>query len=157
MATILRLCSRANAIRCGIRAIVPSSRITSQITAVGARPASLARSTEASVCPARASTPPPRARSGNMWPGWVRSSGREVGSVSTATVRARSAAEMPVVTPCAASTLTVNAVLSGAVLFAVIGGSPSASRRSPVIAMQIRPRACVARKLIASASTTSAG
>ena len=92
-----------------------------------------------------------------MWPGCVRCSGRESGSTSTSTVRARSPAEMPVVTPVAASTLTANAVPSGAVLRAVIGGTPSASRRSPVIAMQIRPRACVAMKLIASASTASAG
>ena len=92
-----------------------------------------------------------------MWPGCVRSSGREVGSASTCTVRARSPAEMPVVTPVAASTLTVNAVPRGAVLSDVICGIPSASRRSPVIAMQIRPRACMAMKLIAPASTTSAG
>ena len=42
----------------GIRAISPSSAITSQITAAGYMPASRARSTDASVWPARTSTPP---------------------------------------------------------------------------------------------------
>ena len=42
-------------------------------------PASRARSTEASVWPVRSSTPPGRARSGNMWPGWTRSCGPVAG------------------------------------------------------------------------------
>ena len=41
-----------------MRAIVPSSFMISQITPAGFSPASRARSTEPSVCPARRSTPP---------------------------------------------------------------------------------------------------
>ncbi len=52
-----------------MRAISPSSRMISQITPEGFSPAIRARSTEASVCPARTSTPPLRARSGKTWPG----------------------------------------------------------------------------------------
>jgi hypothetical protein len=68
-----------------------------------------ARSQPASVWPARISTPPSTACSGKMWPGCTRS---WAGVLATAasTVRARSAAEMPVVTPSAASIDTVKAV-----------------------------------------------
>src|SRR4051794_21093221 len=57
---------------------------------------------------------------------------------------------MPVVTPSRASTDTVNAVPSGASLWSVIWRSPSSSQRSSVRHRQMRPRACVAMKLIAS-------
>ena len=40
---------------------------------------------------------------GKMWPGWTMSSGRALAPIAACTVRARSAAEMPVVTPSAAS------------------------------------------------------
>ena len=90
--------------------MVPSSFITSQITPAGISPASRARSTLPSVCPARTSTPPLRARSGKMCPGRTRSSGRASGLMAALMVVARSAALMPVVTPRAASMLTVNAV-----------------------------------------------
>ena len=69
------------------------------------------------------------------------------------TVRARSAAEMPVVTPVAASIETVNAVPCWAPFFAVIGGSCRRSQRSRVSVRQIRPRAKRAMKLIASGVT----
>src|SRR5208282_1319820 len=59
---------RQNPIRSGTRAMVPSSFMISQMIPAGIMPASLARSTDASVWPARTSTPPLRARSGNMWP-----------------------------------------------------------------------------------------
>ena len=95
--TIARPCRSQNFARSGTRAIVPSSFMTSQITADGSRPAIRARSTEASVCPARFRTPPACARSGNMWPGRARSAGRVAGSIAVRTVAARSAAEMPVV------------------------------------------------------------
>ncbi len=62
-----------------------------------------ARSQPASVCPARVNTPPGCAISGNMWPGWRKSSGRAFGATAVLTVCARSWAEMPVVTPSAAS------------------------------------------------------
>ena len=82
----------------------------SQITAAGVRPARSARSQPASVWPARTSTPPFCAMIGKMWPGWTMSAGLACFAVAARTVRARSAAEMPVVTPLAASIDTVNAV-----------------------------------------------
>ena len=48
---------------------VPSSRMISHSTAAGVRPARRARSQQASVCPARTSTPPGCAISGKTWPG----------------------------------------------------------------------------------------
>jgi hypothetical protein len=122
----------------------------SHTTPAGTRPASRERSTAASVWPARTSTPPSRARSGKTWPGWTRSCGVDAGSIATWIVCARSAAEMPVVTPLRASTATVKAVPRGASFRCVIGGRPSCSQRSPVRQRQIRPRACVAMKLTAS-------
>ena len=100
--------------------MVPSSFMISQIAAAGVRPASRARSTEASVWPARLSTPPRRARSGKTCPGRSRSAGRVAGSASVRTVAARSAAEMPVVTLPRASTETVKAVPNGEVLWVTI-------------------------------------
>ena len=111
-----RPCRRANSTRSGTRAMVPSSFMISQITAAGVRPARRARSTDASVWPARFSTPPRRARSGKTWPGRSRSSGRVAGSTAVRTVAARSAAEMPVVTLPRASIETVKAVPNGEVL-----------------------------------------
>ena len=61
--------------RSGTRAMLPSSFMISQITPAGWRPASRARSTDASVWPVRSSTPNGRARSGKTWPGWTRSPG----------------------------------------------------------------------------------
>ncbi len=111
------------------------------------------RSTEASVWPARFSTPPVCARSGNMWPGRSRSDGRVFGSIAVRTVAARSAAEMPVVVRPRASIETVNAVPKFEVFSSTIGGSPSSSQRSSVSARQIRPRPSRAMKLIASGVT----
>ena len=139
----------AKATRSGSRAIVPSSFMISQITPDGFSPASRAMSTAASVWPARTSTPPSRARSGKTWPGVAMSCGPERGSIATATVRARSCAEMPVVTPSRASIETVKAVSCREEFDAAISGSPSASSRSPGSARQISPRPCVAMKLIA--------
>ena len=64
-----------------------------------------ARSTAASVWPARLSTPPSEYRSGKMWPGRARSPGRVAGSISDWMVVERSAAEMPVEVPWRWSTL----------------------------------------------------
>ena len=72
------------------------------------------------------------------------------GAIATWIVWLRSAAEMPVVTPSRASIETVKAVPSGASLCSVIGRRPSLSARSSVRQRQIRPRACVAMKLIVS-------
>ena len=128
----------------------------SQITPAGEQPANRARSTAASVWPARRSTPPGIDRSGRMWPGRARSSGSVAGSTSARTVSARSYAEVPVVTPRLASTVTVKAVPIGAVLSVTIMLIRSSSRRSPVMGTQIRPRPCLAMKLMASGVTRSA-
>ena len=69
----------------------------SQHSPHGSRPASRHRSTVASVCPLRSSTPRGFAIRGNMWPGRRKSLGDEVGSTTLRAVRPRSAAEMPVV------------------------------------------------------------
>ena len=154
---IPRSCRLAKRFRSGMRAISPSGRITSQITAAGSSPASLQRSTEASVWPARTSTPPVRARSGKMWPGRTRSAGCEEGSASTSMVRARSRAEIPVVIPRAASTLMVKAVPSELVLRRVIIGSRSRSTDSSASGTQISPRAWVAMKFTRSGVQNCAG
>ena len=97
---ISRPCCSQNASSSGRRAMSWRSALTiSHSTPTGAQPAMRARSTAASVCPARFSTPPSRASSGKMWPGRSRSSGRVAGSTSALIVAARSAAEMPVVVP----------------------------------------------------------
>ncbi len=121
--------------------MVPSSFITSQITAAGEQPAMAARSQPASVWPARISTPPSTACSGKMWPGCTRSAATAFGATAACTVRARSAAEMPVVTPSAASMETVKAVECLAPLRATIGGSCSRSHISRESVRQMRPRA----------------
>ena len=131
--------------------MVPSSFMISQITAAGLRPARRARSTPASVCPVRSSTPPGRAISGKTWPGCTRSSGRDSGSIATWMVCARSAAEMPVVTPSRASTETVNAVWRRASLCVVMGGRLRAAQRWGESARQMSPRPSLAMKLIFSA------
>ena len=59
--------------------MVPSSFMISQMTPAGMRPARRARSTEASVWPARTRTPPRRARSGKTWPGRARSCAVDAG------------------------------------------------------------------------------
>jgi hypothetical protein len=70
-------------------------------------------------------------------------------------VRARSAAEMPVVVPCLASMGTQNAVPKRALFSSswTMSGMRSSSRRSPVMGRQIRPRPCVAMKLMTSGVT----
>src|SRR3954468_18083147 len=147
---ILRSCLRQYSSRSGTRAIVPSSFMISQITPAGLSPARRARSTAASVCPVRSSTPPALAFSGKMWPGCTRSRGRVSGSIATWIVWARSAAEMPVVTPSRASIDTVNAVSNGDSFFAAIRSRPSSSQRSGDRARQISPRPSFAMKWIAS-------
>ena len=141
-----------------MRAIVPSSFMISQITPAGRRPARRARSTEPSVCPARRSTPPSRARSGKMWPGRTRSVGRASSRIAVRIVCARSAAEMPVVTPSRASIEIVKAVPRGAEFSASGTIISRCSRRSWSGSMgrQISPRPYFAMKLIASGVTFSA-
>ena len=59
-------CLAANSSSWGRRAMVPSSFMISTISAAGSKPAMRARSTPASVCPARRKTPPGLATSGKM-------------------------------------------------------------------------------------------
>ncbi len=113
-------------------------------------------STAASVCPVRTMTPPVRDRSGNMWPGRIRSPGFVAGSIAACTVAARSAAEMPVVVRPRASIDTQNAVSKRELLCDTISGISSSSSRSGVIDRQISPRPWRAMKLITSGVTFSA-
>ena len=153
---IFRPCSVAKTSRSGRRAIVPSSFMISLITAAGVQPAIAARSQPASVCPARISTPPSCACSGKMWPGCTRSFAVASRATAACTVRARSAAEMPVVTPLAASIDTVNAVPCTVPLRVAIGGKRRRSQRSRVSVRQISPRPCLAMKLMSAGVTCSA-
>ncbi|MNF62213.1 hypothetical protein D3C84_438890 [compost metagenome] len=136
--------------------MLPSSFITSTITAAGLKPARRARSQPASVWPARVSTPPSRARKGKIWPGCTRSSAPASGATAVSTVWARSAAEMPVVTPVAASMETVKAVAKALPLAGTICSRPRRWQCSSVRVRQIRPRASRAMKLIASGVHISA-
>ena len=90
--------------------MVPSSRMISQMMPAGTSPASRARSTEASVCPGADQDAAFCARAGKTCPGRARSAGRVAGSIATWMVRARSYAEMPVLTPSRASMASQNAV-----------------------------------------------
>ena len=71
-------------------------------------------------------------------------------------VRARSAAEIPVVTPSAASIDSQNAVPNREVLRADICGKFKASQMSSASDRQISPRACLAMKLMTSGVIFSA-
>ena len=116
--------------------------MTSASTPAGYLPARRARSTAASVCPARFITPPGSYRKGYMWPGRARSAGLVFGSRTVLMVRQRSVAEIPVVVPWAASIETVNAVRRTSVFLATIIGRSSSSRRSPTIGRQMMPLVC---------------
>ena len=126
------------------------------MTPAGVRPASRARSTVASVCPARRRTPPSLATSGNRCPGRTRSPGLVAGSTIARTVRARSSALMPVRHD-SWSTGTVNGVRCGAV-FVLDHRAAAASRSatSGMIGMQSSPRPCVIMNSIVSGVTCSA-
>ena len=124
MVPTLRPWARAKSIKLSSRAMVPSSLMISQMTALGLSPARRATSTAASVWPARTSTPPGLATSGNTWPGETIESGPLAESIATAMVRARSAALMPVEIPSLASIETVKAVSLRLRLVRAIGSSP---------------------------------
>ena len=89
--------------------------------------------------PGRTSTPPSRARSGRTCPGRRRSPGSVRESASSRAVCARSLAEMPVVMPSRASTLTANAVCIRSSFCCTIAGIPSRSSAAPVIGTHTRP------------------
>src|SRR4051794_4947389 len=126
------------------------------MTPAGIRPASRARSTEASVWPVRSSTPPALALSGCTWPPMTMSSRRLSGSMATCMVCAWSWTLMPVVTPSRASMVTVNGVWCGVSFLAAMSSRPSSSQRSGVSARQIHPPAWRVMKLMASGVTNCA-
>ena len=97
----------------------PLSAMISQQSPAGFKPAILRRSTVASVCPSRSNTPPAFARSGNMCPGRLKSSGTEVSETTARAVIPRSMAEIPVLVSLW-SIDTVNAVSWLSVLLPLI-------------------------------------
>ena len=110
------------------------------IMAAGEKPARRARSHPASVCPARVSTPPGCAMSGKICPGWRRSSGRALGDTAVLIVCARSCADIPVVTPSAASMDSVKFVRCAPSVSLTMSGSRSCRQRSRVSVRQMSPR-----------------
>ncbi len=157
MVHIFSPCCLQKAVRSGRRAMLPSGLTTSQMTAASLSPASRARSTLPSVWPARTSTPPSRARRPSMWPlPRTRSAGVELSSMATATVRARSKAEMPVVMPVRASNFTVNGVALGSALTPAIGSRCNRSQKAGAMARQTMPQALRIMKLITSGVAFSA-
>mmetsp|Transcript_1090 Transcript_1090/g.2554 ORF Transcript_1090/g.2554 Transcript_1090/m.2554 type:complete len:233 (-) Transcript_1090:317-1015(-) len=132
--------------------MLPSSLTSSQRTPAGKQPARRAKSTAASVCPGRVTTPPSRARSGKIWPGLLKSAATERALASVLIVTARSAAEMPVVVPSLASTVTVKAVFiaSSLALSSTMSGISSRSRSAPRMPTHTTP--LVWRTMKASAS-----
>ncbi len=125
----------------------------SQITDAGSKPAKRARSQPASVCPARCNTPPGCAMSGKICPGWTISAGLACAATAVWMVCARSAAEIPVVMPSAASIDKVKFVPCCAPLASTINGKFNCWQRSRLKVRQTRPRACVIMKLISSGRT----
>ena len=136
----LILCLSAKASIWGPTITVPSSLASSQMTATGGRPASLQRSTAASVWPERMSTPPSLAISGKIWPGRTKSLAPMLRLASARTVFVRCSAEMPVVSPWRTSADTVKAVPSGASLVATIGARFNRRASSPVSGTQTMPQ-----------------
>jgi hypothetical protein len=134
----------------------PSSFMISQITPEGLSPARRATSTAASVWPARIRTPPSLATRGKTWPGVTICSGPLDASIATEMVRARSAAEMPVVTPSRASIEVVKAVRGGC---RCGGSSAEAELIHPALRKRQADEAapCLAMKLIASGVAIWAG
>ena len=133
----------------GIRAMVPSAFITSTSTPASSKPAMRARSTVASVWPARRNTPPVLAFKGNICPGFAKSSGLASLLTKCKTVLALSDAEIPVVQPSPSkSTDTVKAVSWFELFFCTIKGNSSFSQSFSPMGMQIRPRPWVAIKFI---------
>jgi len=88
---------------------------------------------------------------GRAYPPLSIASGPFEASIATAMVRARSEAEMPVVTPSRASIEMVKAVCMRASFVRVIGVRPSCSTRADVMARQTRPRkeaaTCLLRRI----------
>mmetsp|Transcript_29832 Transcript_29832/g.65203 ORF Transcript_29832/g.65203 Transcript_29832/m.65203 type:complete len:293 (-) Transcript_29832:135-1013(-) len=158
MVMATRPCSAANLRSSGVRDMEPSSLTISQITPTGAHPAMRLRSTAASVCPARFSTPPSRARSGNTCPGRCSVSGLVAPSASARTVIVRSAAEMPVeVFMWSQETVYAVSMRSSFSCEETIWGRSNSSQRFGSIATQTSPLVCLTMKPMASGVIRSAG
>jgi hypothetical protein len=95
---------------CAPRAMLPSGFISSHSTPPACSRPAPPGPPAASVWPCRSSTPPARAISGNTWPGLTISLCSSVERSAHWMVCTRSAADTPVLTPCAASIDCVNAV-----------------------------------------------
>ena len=135
---------------------MPSGLRISQITLAGTSPLRRARSIPASVCPARVRTPPGCAIIGKTWPGVTISFALAFSRTAVCMVLARSAAEIPVVTPSAASIEMVKLVLYRELFWLTIKDRFNCLQRSSVSARQISPRPCPAMKLMSLALTNSA-
>ena len=135
--------------------MVPSSRIISQHKPHSFKWAMRIKSTVASVCPIRSSTPPGFASRGNMCPGRRKSLGFAPSSTHFMAVIERSRAEMPVVVEMW-SMETVNAVQWLSVLFATICVSPNLVVISLLIGIHISPFAYDAMKFTFSKVACSA-
>ena len=147
---IFKLCFLAKISKSGTLAIVPSSFKISHITATGASPQILHKSTVASVCPSLSNTPLSFAINGKICPGLVKSDDIEFLSANFLIVVSLSAIEIPVVVPSFASTDTVKAVHFASVFLAVIGSKPNLIAFSDDIGTQVKPLAFVAIKLTLS-------
>ena len=156
MVPMRRPCALANTSSSGRRAMVPSWFMISTITAAGSQPAIRARSTPASVCPARCRTPPGLATSGKIWPGCEMSAWEASALTASRIVCARCLALTPGPTAFVASIDTVKLVSCCDRLSRTISGIRSWRARSAVIGIQIRPQASLAKKLMISGVTFSA-
>ena len=152
------LCFSANSCKSSLRAISPLSFIISHIIPASLCPHIRAKSTTASVCPQRLSTPPFLATHGNKCPGLRKSEGCASGAIATSIVLALSNAETPVVTPYlgCASILRENAVCMLSVFFSTICGKSSWCAISCEIARQTIPRHSFVMKFTSSGVTNCA-
>ena len=156
MVIIRSLCFLEKSRSFGSLAIVPSSSIISQIVPADFNPASLAKSTAASVWPALFRTPPGIALKGKTCPGLLKSSALVSSETTVLMVSALSLADIPVVILPFAPMLIVKAVPSLEVLDSVMSSIMSSSSLSLSHGIHIRPRPFLDIKLIASAVTFSA-
>ncbi len=137
--------------------MVPSGFIISMSTPPGSMPAILVRSTTASVCPGRRSTPLSCAMRGNMCPGRPSSSGLVAGSTNARNVLVRSDTDMPVVHPLVSrSTDTVKGVECNDVFSPTMRSSLSCWHLSRVSGAHSRPRPYWVMKFIISSVTVAA-
>ena len=159
MEMIVRPCLRAKGTSSGSRSMVPSSPAISTIAPAGRSPASRARSTRGlGVAVADQDAAGLGAQREDVAGPHEVAGATARPTASSRRVVARSAAEMPVLTPCAAaaSTETVKAVRIDSVLCSTICGSWSRSSSAPSMGAQIRPRHSLIMKATISGVAFSA-